>query len=86
MKLGASITDIGSIKFMEDTTFGNLSGYSGIQNNIGSFYDVGSDFLDTLGSPYNTAQNMVKPFSTVVADKKDYFRMTLPTTLHVNID
>jgi outer membrane protein OmpA-like peptidoglycan-associated protein len=86
MKFGASITDLGSIKFMEDTTFGNLSGYSGIQNSAGDFYDVGGDFFGLGGSPYTVVQNTVKPFSTIADDPKDFFRMTLPTTLHVNVD
>lgn len=86
MKFGASITDIGSIKFMEDTTYGNLSNYSGIQNDISDFYDVGADLFGMGGSPYTTVQNTIKPFSTVGDDPKDFFRMNLPTTLHVNVD
>lgn len=80
-KFAASITDIGSIRFIKDSSTYNFSNPS-VLTNGSSFYK--NDFA--VSSPFGNVQNVLQSSGVKSATDNFEYRMNLPTTLHVSAD
>lgn len=83
-KFGVSITDIGWIKYMKDTATYNFTMPSAFLN-TSNLYNTGG-LMNFMNSPYNYVQNNLQSAGTKTASQETKFNMTLPTTLHANVD
>jgi len=87
-KFSASITDIGSIKFMKDTNSYNFTNPS-TQIQASKLYNTDPDFYGFFDSPFDYINTSIQsPVNGAVksSEQKEKYRMSLPTTLHGNVD
>ncbi len=78
-KIGVSITNIGSIKFLKDTTTYDFDA-NGTQIS-------GAGFLSLNNNHFNNVNGILSnPENTESADDEDSFRFTLPTNLNLQFD
>lgn len=80
-KFGASITDIGSIKFIKDSSTHNFTNAS-IQASATNMYQTDLINLNVFDKIINNIQNQ----STKSATQEFEYKMNLPTTFHLNAD
>jgi len=78
-KIGASITDIGWVKFNRDTANYDFT------TTIPIPYDQ-KKINPLIGGPSSYINNTLLPLGTKNAEQKDYFRMNLPTSLNIQFD
>lgn len=81
LKIAGSITDIGWIRFMKDTSYYNFSNNSA-QVFGDSIYDINSIF----NIPFKNISNTLQNSGVKSPQQESKFKMNLPTSIHLSID
>jgi outer membrane protein OmpA-like peptidoglycan-associated protein len=87
-KVSASITDLGFLKFMSDSTSSYNFTNPAVTANANSLVNLTSlNVLSFIQSPYDYVDNNLGAVSTKIpAEEPTKFRMNLPASLHGNFD